>query len=355
MTTAHVHRGVEIQDQRVEQAWYDYRHSGMPQILDGYHKAVVLAALQRTGVIQRMREGSTELSELLGALDPYFGEKLLGWLSTAGYTRSTEDGYALTEAGDALLSDTSLAQLSFYIEAYGPVTRQLEDLLRGTAQYGRDVQRDGGALGRSCDSLFELYHIDVALAAFAHRSATCALDLGCGSGGFLIEAARRDQNFRGIGLDISADAIEEGIRRADKAGVSDRISFCVADAFDTATWPDDCARADALFAMGVLHERFRNGEEAVIEVLNGFAAAWSKGLTSIILGEPELYYDRQNNDSDFDLVHILTLQGFPRRQTEWLDLFQRSDLECRAVFSRRNAGPRCAFYDLVPRDIETLQ
>ncbi|MFF7393269.1 SAM-dependent methyltransferase [Streptomyces scabiei] len=352
MITRYDHRSVELQDEHTEQAWSAYRQSDMPQILDGYHKAVVLAALMRTGVLQRLREGRTDLGDLLGTLDPYFGEKLLRWLSTAGYTRRVEGGYAPTEAGAALLSDTALAQLSFYIEAYGPVTQRIEDLLRGTAHYGRDIQRDGAALGRSCNILFDLYHIDVVLEAFARRSATCALDLGCGAGGFLIEAARRDQQFHGIGLDISEGAIAEASKRAVEAGVAERVSFHVADAFDAATWPAACTRADALFAAGVLHEHFRQGEDAVIEILNRFAAAWSGGLKSIILGEPELYYDRQDNDSDLDLVHILTLQGFPRRHNGWLDLFPRSDLACRAVYSRRNAGPRFAFYDLVPRGLE---
>ncbi|GAA3299437.1 hypothetical protein GCM10020295_37650 [Streptomyces cinereospinus] len=181
MITRYDHRSVELQDEHTEQAWSAYRQSDMPEILDGYHKAVVLAALMRTGVLQRLREGRTDLGDLLGTLDPYFGEKLLRWLSTAGYTRRVEGGYAPTEAGAALLSDTALAQLSFYIEAYGPVTQRIEDLLRGTAHYGRDIQRDGAALGRSCNILFDLYHIDVVLEAFARRSATCALDLGCGA------------------------------------------------------------------------------------------------------------------------------------------------------------------------------
>jgi SAM-dependent methyltransferase len=343
------YRSIELLDEATDHGWNGYRASGMPEILDGYHKAMVLCALMRTGVLARLREGVTGLAELLGELDGYFGERLLGWLTVQGILSPIPGGFRPTEGGWQLLSDTSLAQLSFYIEAYGPVTQRIEDLLSQRARYGEEVVRDGAALGRSCNILFDIYHIDVVLAAFGLRSATCALDLGCGAGGFLIEAARRDSEFQGIGLDISSDAIEEATKQSAEAGVANRVSFFVADAFDSSTWPVETTSADALFAAGVLHEHFRAGEEAVIEILNGFAAAWSRGLKSIILGEPELYYDREDNDTDLNLVHILTLQGFPRRKDLWLDVFDKSKLACRAVYSRRNAGPRFAFYDLAPR------
>lgn len=55
------------------------------------------------------------------------------------------------------------------------------------------------------------------------------LDLGCGTGGFLIEALRRGAD-RGAGVDVSPVSIEAATGSARAAGVGDRTSFRLGDA-----------------------------------------------------------------------------------------------------------------------------
>lgn len=154
----------------------------------------------------------------------------------------------------------------------------------------------------------------------------------------------------GVGLDISADAIDVAQAECRRLGLDDRLQFVVGDAFKPDDWPESCQDADALFGVGVLHEYFRDGEDAVLEILSCFAEQLRSGkLKGFILGEPELVYDDEENDADLYLVHIFTLQGFPRRRELWLELFDRSDLRCVRLWRRPSAGPRFAFYELAPR------
>jgi SAM-dependent methyltransferase len=331
------------------EAWDEYRQSGMRELLGAYNLCQALFALESEGLAERLRRGVNG-EELVEGLDPHFCGHLLNYLRVRGVLESVPGGYRLSGRGRRLLADVPMAQLGFYVEAYGPVVGRIGDLLSNRASYGEDVLRDGEALGRHCATLFDVFHNEIVLDALRQVGADCVLDLGCGAGRFIIDACREYPGMRGIGLDISGEAIELARRLAAEAGVDDRARFVVADAFRPESWPELCHQADALFGVGVLHEHFRSGEQAVIDILDTFAGLLRRGrLKSFILGEPELYYDDEENDDDLYLVHIFTLQGFPRRWELWLDLFEKTDLRCRRLLRRPGAGPRFAFYDLVPR------
>jgi SAM-dependent methyltransferase len=57
-------------------------------------------------------------------------------------------------------------------------------------------------------------------------------DLGCGDGRIVVTAARRF-GAHGVGIDLNPERIVEAEANARKAGVEKRVSFKVADLFDT--------------------------------------------------------------------------------------------------------------------------
>jgi SAM-dependent methyltransferase len=241
-----------------------------------------------------------------------------------------------------------MAQLGFYRHAYGPVFDRMTELLKGNVRYGKDVHRNGEALGRHCAVAFHYFGTGVALEALASLGANTVLDLGCGGGQFLIDACQRNPKLRGIGLDISADAIDFARKLVDKAGLSDRIKLVVGDAFRPESWPAETLEAEAIITIGTMHENFRDGEGAVVALLDKYAARISTGkLKGVILGEPELVVNE--HDADFFLAHVFTLQGMPRPRAEWLKVFPKSQLECRRVFTAPESGPPFAFFELRKR------
>jgi SAM-dependent methyltransferase len=341
---------VELKTHQQDASWAVVEDSQMLSLIANFDLCFALDGARRAGLLAPLVEaGSLAPDAIPPGIDPYLGRHLLRYFEVHGLLENAGGRYALTARGRGLTSDVALAQLGFYVEAYGPVVAQITDLLTGHRRYGADVLRDGRALGEHCATLFTAYHTDTVLEALHGLDARVVLDLGCGGGQFLVDACSRAPKLRGIGLDISEPAVDFARQLAAAHGVADRVQFVVGDAFDPGTWPAPCLDADVLTASGVLHEHFRDGEGAVVSILDTYASLFTRNLRAFILGEPEIRYDLEKNDADLYLVHIFTAQGFPREREAWLEVIARSKLECRRVFTRPEAGPRFNFFELVPR------
>lgn len=341
---------VEIKDDDTIESWRRYRKSGMESLIGGYHLCTVLFSLYKLGLTDTFRSNDgVDLSKNINGLNTYLLDQLCVYLQSCDVLKKTDNKYYLTKIGEFIFEDIAVAQLGFYLEAYGDVTSKIHSLITGESVYGRNITRDGKALGEHCATLFHQFHTSTVLHALREIEANYILDLGCGGGQFLIDACLRNPDLRGIGLDISEEAIEFARIQSSRNGLSNRLEFVVGDAFSPDLWPKICYEADVLCATGVLHEHFRDGESSVINLLNTFASIFKENnYKAFILGEPELYYDNQDNDSDLFLVHIFTKQGFPRNYKEWLKLFEKTNFRCRKVFRRSDAGPRFSFFDLIP-------
>ncbi|CAA9335673.1 MAG: hypothetical protein AVDCRST_MAG68-3348 [uncultured Gemmatimonadetes bacterium] len=336
----------EVHDPRVQEDWARVRESGIGEMMAGYNLALALSMVGQTGMAEKLLAGEgCSRARLLEGLDPAMGKGLLEYLAIRGVVALRGDTVLPTERGRALLGEVPMALLGYYHEAYSPVLRQGASLLDGTLRYGTDVERDGEALGRHCEVLFRSFGGSVVMQMLDSMNARCVLDLGCGSGGLLIDACLRDPELRAIGLDISPEVIRYGRQRVAAAGLSDRIQLVVGDAFAPETWPPECADADAILIVGTLHEHFRCGEQAVIDVLDRYAGFLEASGGGVILAEPELH--RDTADADFFLIHTFTRQGYPRRRDDWCALFERSRLQCREVVQLPNTGFRFVYFHLV--------
>nr|AEA29633.1 putative methyltransferase [Streptomyces albus subsp. albus] len=337
---------VELQDAEQRREWQKFTLSDLPEMISAMHVCQAVHALSVTPLLDRLRHGPRQSSNgLLAGLDPDIGAGFLRYLVNRGIVETRGEEYYLTLLGECLTADVSLARLGVYVEAYGGVTSRIGELLTGEASYGKDVVRDGGALGAHCATLFSFFHTPAVLTAMRGRNVTRMLDVGCGGGQLIVDACLRDPALTGIGIDLSPDAIEWARDLARREGVADRVEFVVGDAFAPETWPDVCAEADGLCMMSTLHEHFRHGEQAVVDLLDDISTRFPQ-LKILLVGEPELRFDGRENDDDFFLIHVLSGQGLPRDRSAWFDVFERSRLECRQVYTRPGAGPRICFYDL---------
>ena len=340
---------VELWDGDHIRAWQDYHLSGAADLISAVNLAHALLALADSGLLAKLdAEQPRPVAELLAGFDEETGAGFLRYLTVCGILEEHEGTYRISRRGTMLTGDIALARLGFYLEAYGPVTARAAQLLDGSATYGVDVVRDHQALGRRSGMISTASYIRVVREAMRRQEASRLIDLGCGGGSLMVQLCLDHPELSGYGIDIAAEAIRDAQELAEREGVADRARFVVADAFDPATWPDDCAKAEVICGVGVLHEKFRDGDEAVVALLSQLAAKLVGGRT-LLVGEPELRYDNRENDSDFFLVHVLTRQGIPRDRAGWLAVFERSDLRCTRVYTNAVAGPRTCFYELVPR------
>ncbi|HEX8345257.1 MAG TPA: class I SAM-dependent methyltransferase [Actinoplanes sp.] len=348
MRTESDDRLVELKTQPQLKEWQDFQLSGMSQMISAMHLCQSVYALYETGLLTNLRAGlRDEDIDGLVDFDADLVRGLLRYLVVRGVVDDLPDGYRLSRHGELMTTDVTLARLGIYAGAYAPVTTRISELLTGKMRYGVDVHRDGGALGRHCATLFSAFHSDTIRAATRDRGVRTILDAGCGGGQLLIDACRRDETLTGIGLDNSPEAIAVAQATARDRGVADRIHFFVADAFSPGTWPEICRTADALCIVSALHEHFRHGEDAVIELLHRYTTGLP-ALKMLLVGEPELLYEARENHDDFFLVHVLTGQGLPRDRSAWLPVFDKAGLPSRQIYTRPGAGPRLCFYDLDP-------
>jgi SAM-dependent methyltransferase len=341
---------VEVWNGDQVDAWHAYHTSGMPDMISSMHLCMAIFAFAESGCLARLRTKEwASATEILGGAQTDLGRGFLTYLRVAGVLDEWQGRFRLTPRGTFLTGEISLARLGFYLEAYAPVTRRMTDLLTGEAVYGRDVVRAGGPLSRHSGAVATVSYIGLVAEALGDRKPRRVLDLGCGDGSLILRLCALHPELSGAGIDISPDAIENARVNSKQEGFEDRTTFEVADAFDPGTWSESASAADVIVGVGVMHELFRDGDDAVIAVLDRLADALTGGK-AFLLGEPELRYDHRANDSDFFLMHVLTNQGTPRDRTAWLDVFRESRLRCERIFTNAVAGPRTCFYELTARE-----
>ncbi|MFI9584380.1 SAM-dependent methyltransferase [Streptomyces sp. NPDC052236] len=340
---------LELRDTELIETWQEFQLSAMPELISAMHLCHAIHALADSGLLERLRGGrQTPGASLLDGMNQRIASNVLRYLVLRGVLEEWQGSHSLTRRGEMLTSEISLARLGFYVEAYGPVVHRTSDLITGRAVYGKDVQRSNGPLSRHCGTVFAKYYTPIILEAMRDRGAKRILDLGCGAGQLLVDACLNNSEITGVGLDIAPAAVEVARELARSHGLEDRLEFVVADAFDPRTWPEVCSGADVISGIGVLHEQFRDGDQAVVKILDAYADVLT-GEKMLLIGEPEPFYDDRENDSDFFLMHVLTDQGFPVDREEWSSIFERTRLTCRRILTRATAGPRMCFYDLVPK------
>lgn len=108
----------------------------------------------------------------------------------------------------------------------------------------------GGAPARLWDRITRRnirQRLDFAMRAAGSVSGKRVLDVGCGSGRYCVEVARRGA-AEVVGLDVSARMIEIARKLADEAGVAARCTFVQADVMEPGAWA--ASGFDVVIAMG---------------------------------------------------------------------------------------------------------
>lgn len=248
------------------------------------------------------------------------------------------DQLVLTDQGRRYFNVYSRGVLNIYLGGYGRILHQLGDIL------AKRTMLNDPALGRStkhaaAGTAFATctFTIPDVFAAMDDKDAKVCLDLGCGSGDFLIQFVLGRPDARGIGIDISGEALEIARARADTLGVADQLEFHEAavgsDPIDIA--PETLDRVDIITAMYMLHEFGRDGRDAIVSVIRALheqlpnrmlLALEVKGLDPLAyVEESREHYGRL----DYYLIHALSGQGLPRPSEDWHSIF--TDAGCEIV------------------------
>ena len=219
------------------------------------------------------------------------------------------------------------------VGAYSCILTELVPSLRNEKKYGIDFVRKGDLIAKGS------YHTGKGnypwvLDKMREMGIKKVADLGCGSADVIINLCKSDKNLKGVGIDISNDALEEAKKRIQNNGLSERIKLSQGDLYKPETFSSSVKDVDAFNAIMVMHEFLRDGKESVIQMFKSMKKEF-KGKY-FFLGEFDCVEDDEYQGMNYPdrihylfyqhMIHPLTNQGLARKE-DWLDIFQKAGVE----------------------------
>jgi SAM-dependent methyltransferase len=109
--------------------------------------------------------------------------------------------------------------------------RQMPSVLLNENRVGEYYRRDPAAIAYACREINELCYDPDFWGAMGRLDFefTRVVDLGCGSGGRLIDILNRYPGTRGVGIDIARPSLEVARKEMAEAGLGDRAGFVEGD------------------------------------------------------------------------------------------------------------------------------
>ena len=306
-------------------------------IRNGYIRSYVIFALHETGVFNLMKK-QKELSVEEISSKCNLNPKLLGGVMNFLYhsdqiISKQNNKFSLTEKGnDWLFTDPVLAMSYGAVGAYSCILTELVPSLRNEKKYGVDFIRKGDLIAKGS------YHTGKGnypwvLDKMKEMGIKKVADLGCGSADVIINLCKSDKNLKGVGIDISKEALEEAEKRIQANGLTERIKLSEGDLYKPETFSNSVKDVDAFNAIMVMHEFLRDGKESVIKMFKSMKKEFEGKY--FFLGEFDCVEDEEYQRMNYPdrihylfyqhMIHPLTNQGLARKE-DWLDIFQQAGI-----------------------------
>lgn len=306
--------------------------------------AHVLLSLSDAGFYEFVAEKSTFSTEQAVdalRLDQFTARALMEYLVGCGALKALDEAgnsLALTEKGQRYFNVYTRGVMNVYLGGYSAILHRLSDVLTRKLDLNSPLLHRStkhAAAGTAYSTC--VFTIPDVFAAMSDNRAKVCLDLGCGTGDFLIQYVLRNPESYGVGVDLSGDALEQARRSAQAFGVSDRLEFheAAVGPHALAVPPSVLERVDMVTSMYMLHEFGRNGRNAIVDVIRSLKeqlpgrkllALEVEACDPIGFAQqtpPPAHFGRL----DYRLIHQLSGQGLPRGQEDWHAIFRDAGCE----------------------------
>ena len=231
--------------------------------------------------------------------------------------------YSLTPYGSKLIANAR--GVFNFIHAYSPIFENLDALIDNRKVYGRDIIRRGEFVGKASAELAELFPFPVARNFLSKYGFKNILDLGSGSGDFLIGFCK-EKSVCGYGIDLSPDAVVYAEKKAIERGVNERVQFVVGDILKLQELNGKIKAVDIVTCMFVLHEFLSISEKLVLDILESVRKAYpDKHLLICELTRCSLdhLYHLPSGIMEHHFFHYLSNQGLATAE-EWRNIFSKA-------------------------------
>lgn len=262
-------------------------------------------------------------------------EYLVGW---GALERVDGDRFALTPQGTRQFNVYTRGVLNVYLGGYASVLKSLGRVLSKECKLDdRELARStrhaaAGTAHATCSFTIP----DVFGVMRDHGEKVC-LDLGCGTGDFLLQWVLEDPEHRGVGVDMSAAALAQARETAEAWGVADRLEFHEARVgSEPLAVPEGALDdVDVVSSMYMLHELGRDGRGAIVDVMRSLKTQLPGRrllMLEVVACDPETFAAQSPAPAhkgrlDYRLIHQLSGQGLPRTKEDWHGIIEDAGCE----------------------------
>lgn len=323
------------------------RRVGGDALLRGFCTTPVVIALFEAGFFDALlAQGSMDAESFASerGLEPGVLLPMCDYLYAQKLLERNGNRYRLSRQGRLLAGE---CRGGFEITgAYASVFNNLSALLSGQMRYGVDVQKNIPMTARGSGESGKLFMFPMTIDIIRRRGFKRVLDIGCGDATFLTELCKANADVTGYGVDLSAEAIEDGAENVARARLKGRVHLFAEDMFKLGCLSPHLDSIDAATGFFILHEFLRCGNERVLGFLKMFRETFPGASLLICEGvrhSPEQLRKRYGPLAEFQLSHDLTGQR-PLSRSGWKGLFAEAGF--RSVREHYYSVVRMAVYEV---------
>ncbi len=314
-------------------AWHIFRILRMNRAVQRYFRNYMITqcicALSKTGVLDvLMDEGELDIARYAKAKNLNFRilRLLCDYLYVVRILHKHVFNYALTGYGRKLMDDSR--GVFDFIYAYAPIFENLDVLIKNEKKYGVDFDRRGEFVGRASAELADLFPFPVARFLLTKFRLARILDLGSGSGDFLIGFCK-EPDVSGYGIDLSPEAVSYAQKKSQEAGLAEKARFIVGDIMKLKEFVPSDIQVDVITSMFVLHEFLSISETVVLNIFESIKKAFPDKyilICELTRCSLDRLYKTPSGVAEHHLFHNLSNQGLATSE-EWRRLFEKANLE----------------------------
>jgi SAM-dependent methyltransferase len=254
---------------------------------------------------------------------------LMEYLTGVGLLRPEASSLQITDKGADYFNLYTRGLVHLYVGGYSPVVTRLSPLMRKEMSIDASVLDRAGRHVAQGTAYISYPTLNPGIfEVLEKKKIDSVLDLGCGTGDFLVQFLLAKPDGHGVGVDMNAAALGKAREYALARGVVDRLRFHRAQVGVDELPAELTEGVGAITANFMLHEFGRNGPEAIVTVLKDLRRLFPGKLLlaseAVVANATELgkqptpYLGGLN----YLFVHPLTRQGRPLTPEAWEAIFK---------------------------------